>query len=309
MLQMHENTLTPWRRGAFRAKSQQLLFGQTYEDPEIELSSIPPDSRVFCIAGAGSTAHVLAAAGHCVTAVDINPAQLDYAQARTAGSASHEGMAEHLLGLGRHLAAICGWTRRKLEAFLNLSHCSAQIEFWDRELDAPMWRTMFDALLARRLLSLFYRGPFVASLPSDFGFGVRQRLRRGWARHENRSNPFASLVLLGKPIEYSGTPSLPIRFVCADAAEFLERCAPGSFDAFALSNIGDGAPPHYRERLNAAVGHAAAPHAVVVWRSFAEPRHGITTNLAAMDRSLLWGTVGVCHLDPVHKGGASCCIW
>ena len=308
MLQTHELELTPWRRGAFRATPQLLLFGQTYEDPEIELSSIPPRSRVFCIAGAGSTAHALAAAGHCLTAVDINPSQLDYAQACNAGGAQREGIVEQSLRLGRHLAALCGWSRRKLETFLNLSNCSEQVEFWDRELDTPIWRTMFDGLLARCSLSLIYRGPFVASLPFAFGARVRQRLRRGWERHKNRSNQLAALLLLGKPVELARTPSLPIRFVCDDAAAFLERCPPNSFDAFALSNIGDGAPSEYRQRLSAAVEHAAASHAVAVWRSFAEPHSGVTTNLAAMDRSLLWGTVGVRNLDAMLGGGPSCCI-
>jgi methylase of polypeptide subunit release factors len=36
-----------------------------------------PQSRVFAIAGAGCTARALAAAGHFVTAVDINARQLE----------------------------------------------------------------------------------------------------------------------------------------------------------------------------------------------------------------------------------------
>lgn len=306
MLQTHEPT--QWLPGAFRTFPGRLVFGQTYEDPAIELRAIPARSRVFSIAGAGYTAQALASAGHRVTAVDISPAQLEYAQARIAGGPARAGAAERLLGAGRHLAALCGWTRRKLDVFLELAASSEQVDYWDRELDTPKWRAVVDTLLAPRILRLCYRGPFVRSLPSCFGSIMRRRLRRGWASHLNRFNPFAALLLVGKPLPGAAPAALPIRFVLADAAEFLEGCAPGSFDAFTLSNIGDGASSAYLRRLHAAVEGAAAPGAIVISRSFAEPASGMDTNLAAKDRAMLWGTVAVCRADALGEGGTPCCI-
>jgi S-adenosylmethionine:diacylglycerol 3-amino-3-carboxypropyl transferase len=78
MLPTPEMASTPWRHGPFKAQLHQLSFGQTYEDSGIELQAFKPRSRVFCIAGAGCTARALAAAGHHVTAVDINPLQLAF---------------------------------------------------------------------------------------------------------------------------------------------------------------------------------------------------------------------------------------
>src|SRR5690242_10087912 len=76
---------TPWRSGAFRGTRPRLMFGRMYEDSAIELTVFPPRSRTFCIASAGCTALALAAAGHDVTALDINARQIDYAKARAAG--------------------------------------------------------------------------------------------------------------------------------------------------------------------------------------------------------------------------------
>ena len=113
-----------------------------------------------------------------------------------------------------------------------------------------------------------------------------------------------SSLLLGTPPLEPGAPESPINFVCADAAEFLEGCMPACFDSFALSNIGDGAPSGYLRRLRAAIQHAAAPGAVVVSRSFAEPSDDTITNWAAQDRSLLWGVIKVNRIE----GGKPCSI-
>lgn len=302
-----EMTSTPWRRGPFRLRPRGPIFGQTYEDSAIELRVFKPQSRVFAIAGAGCTALSLAAAGHFVTAVDINARQLGYARLRAEGEPARRGVVEHLLGLGRNLATLAGWSQPRLAHFLSLSDGSEQAEYWDRWLETPMWRAVVDALLAPRLLRLFYASPFVGALPRNFGERIRQRLRRGWSLHANRCNPYAAALLLGQaPAEYGHSIS-PINFVCADAAEFLENSAV-SFDAFALSNISDGASVTYQRRLRIAVERTAAPGAVLVTRSFAEPVSDTAANWAALDRSLLWGVVEVSRIDGGHAGDPPCSI-
>lgn len=304
MLLTVDTASTPWRRGPFRARSHRVLFGQTYEDSAIELRAFPPRSRVFAIAGAGYTARALSAAGHRVTAVDIDPRQLAYAKSRSEGAPGRAGNVERLLALSRGLATLAGWSRVKLAEFLALSDVARQLEYWDRCLDTRLWRAAVDALLSPRLLRLVYAGPFVASLPTDFGRRIRARLRRCWATHPNRSNPYAATLLSGTPLAEPGPSALPIEFLCADAAEFLESSSSAAFDAFALSNIADGATPAYLIRLRRAIEHAAAPHAVVVSRTFAEPHAGAASNWAAMDRSMLWGAVEVRPVTSLGKAGA-----
>jgi len=327
MLNTLEPVETPWsagplRTGVMQNRRRRLLFGETYEDAAIELSAFAPRSRVFAISGAGTTARALAAAGHSVTAADISAAQIEYAKYHVAGGGARTGAAERLLSWGRTLSVAAGWRRKRVEEFLALEKCTEQVAYWDRWLDTPAWRAAVETLLGPRLLGLWYRSPFVRALARNFGRLLRERLRRGWATHANRGNPYAALLLLGKtppePELALGLKLEPIRFVCADAAEFLECAAPASFDAFALSNIGDGATAEYMRRLGAAINRAAAPGAMQVMRSFAEPASGAKENWAAQDRSLLWGVVNVANVPGVadvvdascaeQAGGEPCCI-
>jgi hypothetical protein len=122
---------------------------------------------------------------------------------------------------------------------------------------------------------------------------LRRRLERGFRLHPNRHNPYAAQLLLG-----AGTTAEPPRegtvtLRCAEASEYLEACAPRSFDGFSLSNILDGAGRSYADRLLRAVRRAAAPAAVLVLRSLAEPTRPEDDRWAARDRSLLWGSVRV----------------
>jgi S-adenosylmethionine:diacylglycerol 3-amino-3-carboxypropyl transferase len=259
-----------------------LLFGRSYEDAAIELAAFRPQSRVFAIAESGETARALAAAGHHVTAVDINPRQVDYAR----GAAQKDGRVERVLAIGRRST---GWSAARIREFLALTDLAEQVDYWDRILDTRRFRFAMDSLL---LLRFAFARHLTAFLPAHFGNVIRARLRRCWATHSNRINPFAWRLLLGAA-QPAYNSMVPIEFACDDAAAYLESSLPGSFDAFALSNILDGATTSYCRRLQAAVSRAASPGATVVIRSFAEPHIGVRDNRAAADRSPLWGTVHV----------------
>ena len=224
----HETT--PWLRGAFRKPSPRLLFGRTHEDCAIELRAFRPQSRVFCIAGAGDTARALAAAGHAITAVDINPRQVEYAQARAARAPLRLGAAERLTDFGRRFLTVLGCTRRQRIEFLSMDNPAEQLVWYRRHLDRPLYRALMDTALSHRLLRLVYRGPFTDALPSNFGAHLRVRLERGFATHPNRTNPYAWLLLLGSaPALPEPPPTSAIHFACADAASYLEAAPPAAF--------------------------------------------------------------------------------
>jgi len=286
---------TTWGRGRFDARRgpSAVLFGRMYEDAEIERGAFPPGGRVFCIASAGCTAMKLAPR-HEVVAVDINPAQLAYAERRFAGEPCVRGTAERVMAFARAFAPAVGWSSSCLHPFLELDDPAMQTAYWRRNLDTWRFRVAFDALLSITALRAVYASPLLDFLPRRFGPVMRGRMARCFARHPNRTNPYARALLLGElPDEPPPPEAGTIRLVHADAAAYLEREPAASFDGFALSNILDGADASYRRRLIAAVQRAATPGAIAVLRSFREPPSAVPTNRALDDRAMLWGVVDV----------------
>jgi S-adenosylmethionine:diacylglycerol 3-amino-3-carboxypropyl transferase len=261
-----------------------------YEDSSLELAAFEPGRRVFCIASAGCTALALAARGDDVTAVDLNPAQVAYVDARAKGAPVREGRAEQGFRRLRRLGALVGWSRPTLERFCALDDPAYQLRFWQDRLDTRRFRAALAVLLRPFVLRRAFAQPFVEVLPTRFDRVLRARLERGFARHANRDNPYAAQLLIGRQ---RAAQASTLTAAQADAAEFLELCAPGSFHGFSLSNVLDAASPRYGERLLAAVHQAAAPGAVVILRSFGEPQSEEEARRAADERSLIWGSVRV----------------
>jgi S-adenosylmethionine:diacylglycerol 3-amino-3-carboxypropyl transferase len=283
---------TPWQGGRIdrRAGSPELLFGQMYEDSAVELEAFEPGGRIFCIASAGCTSFDLAARGDDVTAVDINPAQVAYVRRRLAGEAIERGRIDWRFDRMRQIAPALGWTRATLERFCDLDETGEQLEFWRRRLDTGRLRLALAAVFSPRLLRRIYDLPFVDVLPPRFDRILIRRLERGFGTHPNAGNPFASALLLGRTRD---TTPAPLAVETADAIDFLEACAPGSFDGITLSNILDGADRKYSARLFDAVRRAAAPGAVMILRSFREPTDDEEARWAARDRALFWGSIRV----------------
>ncbi|MGV9270441.1 DUF3419 family protein [Kitasatospora sp. NPDC003701] len=298
------NAATPWTEGrllSLQTRRPRVLFGRMYEDPAVELAAFPPPgARVLCIASAGDTAAALAAAGYDVTAIDLNPVQLEYARARlTAGAPATTGSAEHLLAAGRTAAAVLpAWRPAALERFLRLDDPAAQARHWHRHLDGPGLRLLLAATLRPAgTLAAAVRPAFRDVLPRRFDTALHARLARGFARHPNADNPFAWRLLLGR--ELPGTPTAPtaapVRLLAGDVLDHLERSPAGHYDAVTLSNVLDGPGPAFARRLRAAVRHAVRPAGTVVLRSIREPGPA-GPGAASQDRSLLWGVIRVLRL-------------
>jgi S-adenosylmethionine:diacylglycerol 3-amino-3-carboxypropyl transferase len=285
---------TAWQAGRLGSSRgpHRLLFGQMYEDAEIERAAFQGKGRVFCIASAGDTAIQLADQ-HEVIACDINAAQLAYAERRASGGQAEVGDAEQVMNFARAFMPLIGWRAGVVRAFLALSDVAEQMAFWRKHFDTRRFRAAFDTMMSPALLRAVYSSQLTSVLPPGFGRVLRKRLERGFALHPNASNPYARALLLGEGSENPPREAPNMRFVLGDAASWLESCPLQSIDCFALSNILDGAESAYRSRLTRAVHRAATNGAVVVSRSFAEPQPELVGNHAECDRSMLWGVVSV----------------
>jgi S-adenosylmethionine:diacylglycerol 3-amino-3-carboxypropyl transferase len=290
---------TAWRAGRLNTvqSKNRLLFGRVYEDDAVERAWFPKGGRVFCIASAGCTALALSR-DHDVVACDINPAQIEYVKRRLRGGALEMGAADKVMSFLRGLMPLAGWTRNKVGRFLNMDDPAAQTAFFLDELATWRFRYGLDLLLSPMSLRGAYAPALLACLPPHFGAVLRGRLQHCFARHPNRTNPYAHLLLSGFPGEAEGDRGVPsraarIELVLDDAATYLERSPRGHFSAISLSNILDGASSVYEERLRSAVRHAAARGAIVVRRSFSEPPPELRSNRAEDDRSMIWGVVDV----------------
>lgn len=284
---------TIWERGRLDARigPPQVLFGRMYEDAAVELDAFRPGGRVMCIASAGCTAMKLAS-HHEVVAVDNNPVQLSYAQRRFRGDPGFRGKAERLMDFMRLCGPLAGWWPSRLRDFVELDEPDKQMEYWEQELNTWRFRTVVEGFFSRTALRSVYAPRFLDVLPKRLGSVMRDRMERCFARHPNRSNPYARSLLLGElSFEPPPAQAKDICLVHADAAGFLENEPPASFDGFTLSNILDGADDAYRQKLFAAIKRAAAPGAITVLRSFGEADANSPANRVADDRAMLWGSV------------------
>ncbi len=293
---------TPWQRGRLDAwrGAPRLLFGQMYEDWTVEAEVLPATGRVFCIASAGCTSMALAARGLTVTAVDINPAQVDYVRTRLEGAPARAGTADRFFAAGRRALPLLGLRRSARRAFMEMDDPAAQLRYWRSRLDTARFRAALALVINRLALRAVYSPTFVRVIPRRFDRVIRGRVERCFSLHPNRTNPYAWRFFLGTdpPARSVPTPAADrIELVCADAAAYLESCPPAHFIGFSLSNILDGTGPAYGERLMAAVRRSAQAGAVTVLRSFMEPEPGESTQWAARDRSMLWGRLRV---EKVH---------
>lgn len=291
---------TPWQQGNLGpGRASRILFGVSYEDEQIELNAFGRPGRVCVIAAAGETAAGCAAAGHLVTAVDINPVQLDYARNRCARPDLPPvlGSAERGMNLARASLKLVAppWRLRRLGPMLTRAEAADAQLFWETRLDKPVLRALLGATLRpSSALARVLRPEFAGFIPARFDEILVRRISAGLGRHGMRGNRFAWRLLAGQELPGWELPSggEPIDWRLADITDHLASVPDGHYDAISLSNVFDGASGAFGNRLRAAAYRAVRPGGVIITRTFAEPGSA-GAGLAAEDRSMIWGAVTV----------------
>jgi S-adenosylmethionine:diacylglycerol 3-amino-3-carboxypropyl transferase len=264
--------VTPWKAGRLSrfGRNQRLLFGATYEDPAIEIEALVGCKRVFCIAGAGDTGRALAAVGHTVTAVDINAAQVAYADARTNGAAFQAGAAERVMAIGRFAMKAGGWSTPRVRSFTRTHTIANQLSDWT-DLTTGRGGFLLRLLLSPARLAAAFQPAFVTLVGAGFADRLIRTMNASLAHTPNSKNPFVRLLFLGEVAPAQGVPASnrPV-FIHADAIAYLLSQPEGSFDGASLSNIGDGTTSEFHDQLDAALRHALKPDAPVVVRTLGD---------------------------------------
>jgi Acetamidase/Formamidase family len=144
-----------------------------------------------------------------------------YLRARLAGARGAEGVIERLLARARAFGWIVGWSRSRREAFCDLADTMLQARLWRQQLDTTRFRAATALLLSPLVLRRAYARDFVRAVHRRFDLVLRHRLERGFARHPNRDNPYARLLLLGAPPRIAPSGGGSVDVVWADAADHL----------------------------------------------------------------------------------------
>ncbi|PWI42620.1 DUF3419 domain-containing protein [Streptomyces sp. ICBB 8177] len=165
------NEGTPWSHGRIltgQSGCARLLFGRTYQDLGVEPAAFRAAPEV--------------------TAVDVDPRQLDYARARVVdGMPACSGTAERLTAVGRHTAAtlLPGWQPTAVRAFLRLDDPARQLRWWHEHLDGVGPRLlMASALRSAGPLAVLLR-PGFRVVPPRFDAVLRARAARVVASYPN----------------------------------------------------------------------------------------------------------------------------
>jgi Uncharacterized conserved protein (COG2071) len=319
------NVPTPWADGRLGriGRGPRLLFGATYEDPNLEIAAFAGCREVLCIAGAGDLARSLAAVGFRVTALDVNPRQIEYAIVRSNGGPFRRGSAEHVMGIGRNLLRLGGWSAETMRR-LAVSDDPVERETIWKSLTSGHRGLLLRMLLSPARLAVLFRPEFVSLAGPGFYRRLVETVGSSLQASPSEENPFAHLLFAGKPFgsasrDLGGTRFAENpKFVCADILQHLEGLPEGSVECAAMSNICDGAPADFRAKLDSALRRALKPGAPVTVRTLGDVSALSTTiqlgslandstaladaqrssrarRLGATDRSLIWSGFEVQH--------------
>ncbi len=319
------NVPTPWADGRLGriGRGPRLLFGATYEDPNLEIAAFAGCREVLCIAGAGDLARSLASAGFRVTALDVNPRQIEYAIERSNGGPFRRGSAEHVMGIGRNLLRLGGWSAETMRR-LAVSDDPVERETIWKSLTSGPRGLLLRILLSPARLAVLFRPEFVSLAGPGFYRRLVETVGSSLKASPSGENPFAHILFMGKPLgaaspDLGGTPFAENpKFVCADILQYLHGLPEGSVECAAMSNICDGAPADFRAQLDSALRRALKPGAPVTVRTLGDvsglsstiqlgslandstaladaERSNQARRLGAADRSLIWSGFEVQH--------------
>ncbi len=238
----------------------------------------------------------------------------------------HAGKFESFAGLFAKLVRLLQGKRR-IEGLFRCTSLEEQRAFFDSTWNTPQWRLIFKVLVSKQILAR--RGLTADYFKFDdgsasFSESFLRRSRRALCDIPAAPNYFLARYLAGHYRSADAVPAyllpenLPtvkarldrIEIVTAPAQEWMATLAPGTIDAFALSNICELMSLDETARLFTEVARTARPGARAIFRNLMIPREvpetlagtiqlqpELSQDLLATDRSFVYSRV---HAYVVH---------
>ncbi len=280
------------------------MFGQVREDVGVErwlVSRHGAVGRAVVIASAGCTAiSLLDLVSERLTAVDINPAQVEFVRWKVElmrrvelgkfrrelfdgrRARANSGIVDRILATLRWLLHVGVHSRGFVEDFLRMDSVPNQARRFDAEWDTWRWRLATEVAFNPLALRAGYGGEVARALPGSLAQLVRSRVRRTLTGFPANSNGYAWQSLAGRP--GAGEAGLPyfareaeyarlrarlgkLDFACADVAAWLRGQPAESIDFFGLSNVLELTGAERTRGLLREVERTARSGAVVCLRS------------------------------------------
>jgi S-adenosylmethionine-diacylglycerol 3-amino-3-carboxypropyl transferase len=158
----------------------------------------------------------------------------------------------YLLAFGKLMRAMYG--RKRLRRFFDCATLQEQRAFYDKEIDGPLWRMLFDLFFSRTVMTRAKdKEHFRLVNFKNFGRIFRERAEHAFTGIPARSNYFLALILLGHYLDEDALPSYLLREnfetmrsrvdrvepVTGEIEQYFTHAPDGAFTRFNLSNLFD----------------------------------------------------------------------
>lgn len=158
----------------------------------------------------------------------------------------------YLLAFGKLMRALYG--RKKVRRFFDCASLEEQRTFYDRQIDGPLWRTIFDLFFSRTVMTRAKDKEHFRLVDFDnFGRIFRKRTEHAFTELPIRTNYFLALILLGHYLDEDCLPDYLARenfatmkervgrveIYTGEIEQFLVSMPDNTFTRFNVSNLFD----------------------------------------------------------------------
>ncbi|HEY9856396.1 MAG TPA: DUF3419 family protein [Stenomitos sp.] len=158
----------------------------------------------------------------------------------------------YLLAFGKLMRALYG--RKRIRRFFDCATLAEQRTFYDREIDGPLWRTIFDMFFSRTVMTRAKDKEHFRLVDFDnFGKIFRGRTEHAFTQIPIRSNYFLGLILLGHYLDEDALPPYlqrehfetmrerveRVEIFTGEIEQFLTSMPDNTFTKFNVSNLFD----------------------------------------------------------------------